>query len=58
MSYSIYVGKNLTHDGAVLVSGYGDEPSSHWLEIVPERIHPPGTTITVGVTENADFPGD
>ena len=57
MSYSIYVGKNLTLNGNVLIGGYGDEPSSHWLEIVPERTHPPGTTITVGVTANADFPG-
>ena len=57
MSYSIYIGNNLTADGKVLVGGYGDEPSSHWLEIVPERTHPPGTTITVGVTANADFPG-
>ena len=57
MSYSIYVGKNLTSNGNILVGGYGDEPSSHWLEIIPERTHPPGATITVGVTENADFPG-
>ena len=57
MSYSIYVGKNLTLNGNVLVGGYGDEPSSHWLKIVPERTHPNGTMITVGVTEDADFPG-
>ena len=57
MSYSIYVGKNLTANGTVLIGGYGDEPSSHWLEIVPEREHSPGATITVGITEEADFPG-
>ena len=34
-SYGIYVGKNLTADGSVFLAGYGDEPSSHWLEIVP-----------------------
>ncbi|MEZ4656981.1 MAG: C69 family dipeptidase [Caldilineaceae bacterium] len=57
MSYAIYVGKNLTADGCVFLAGYGDEPSSHWLEITPARNHPPGRTITVGVTEEANFPG-
>ena len=57
MSYSIYVGKNLTANGNVLVGGYGDEPSSHWLEIVPEQTHPSDAMITVGVTADADFPG-
>jgi dipeptidase len=57
MSYCIYVGKNLTNNGNVFIGGYGDEPSSHWLEVVPEREYPANATITVGVTENADFPG-
>lgn len=57
MSYSIYVGKNLSADGNVFVAGYGDEPSSSWLEIVPERKHPDNSMITVGVTEKANFPG-
>lgn len=57
MSYAIYVGKNLTADGSVFLAGYGDEPSSHWLEITPARLHPPGSTITVGVTAEANFPG-
>lgn len=57
MSYSIYVGKNLSAEGCVLVAGYGDEPSSHWLEIVPARKHPPQATLTVGVTDQANFPG-
>ena len=56
-SYAIYVGKNLTEDGGVLIGGSGDEVSSHWLEIVPARDHPAGTTITVGVTEEAFMPG-
>ena len=56
-SYCIYVGRNLTVDGSVFLAGYGDEPSSHWLEIVPRRSHPPGTTITVGGTEEANYPG-
>jgi hypothetical protein len=43
-SYGIYVGKNLTVTAAYL-AGYGDEPSSHWLEIVPRRDYPPGTSI-------------
>ena len=49
-SIAVYVGKNLTKDGSVLLAGYGDEASSHWLEIVPRRKHAPGSTITVGVT--------
>ena len=57
MSYSIYVGKNLTANGNVFIGGYGDEPSSHWLEIVPECRYSPNDTITVGVTDKADFPG-
>src|SRR6186997_26479 len=56
-SYGIYVGKNLTADGSVFLAGYGDEPSSHWLEIVPRRQHPEGTTITVGCTDAARMPG-
>src|SRR4051812_29969101 len=33
MSYGLYIGKNLTGDGIAYLAGYGDEPSSHWLEI-------------------------
>ena len=57
-SYAIYVGKNLTADGSVLLGGTGDEPSSHWLEIVPRKTHPAGATIKVGVDERANFPGE
>jgi dipeptidase len=56
-SYSIYVGKNLTKDGSVLIGGSGDEVSSHWLEIVPGREFPVGATISVGVDEMANMPG-
>lgn len=56
-SYGIYVGKNLTADGNVFLGGSGDEVSSHWLEIVAAAMHPPGTTITVGVTDAAVLPG-
>ena len=56
-SYAIYVGKNLTTDGSVLIGGSGDEVSSHWLEIVPARDHPAGTLLTVGVTSEAMMPG-
>src|SRR6185437_8164678 len=52
-SDAIYVGKNLTKDGGVLLAGFGDEPSSHWLSIVPRRQHAAGTTITVGGTPAA-----
>jgi dipeptidase len=57
-SVAVYVGKNLTADGSVLLAGYGDEPSSHWLSIVPARDHPAGTTLTVGATAAADLPGE
>jgi dipeptidase len=56
-SYAIYVGKNLTSDGSVLIGGSGDEVSSHWLEIVPAADHAPGTTIRIGVDESAEMPG-
>ena len=56
-SIAVYVGKNLTKDGSVLLAGYGDEASSHWLEIVPRRKHAPGSTITVGATARANLPG-
>lgn len=57
-SYAIYVGKNLTRDGSVFLGGYGDEPSSHWLEIVPRRNHAPGSTLTVGATPESRYPGE
>ena len=56
-SYAIYVGKNLTEDGSVFIDGSGDEVSSHWLEVVPAMDHSAGTTITVGVTADANMPG-
>lgn len=55
-SYAYYVGKNLTEDGSVLLGGTGEEPSSHWLQIVPRMSHPSGATITVGATEAAELP--
>lgn len=57
MSYGLYVGKNLTGTGHAFLGGYGDEPSSHWLEIIEAAAHKPGSTVTVGVTEKADLPG-
>lgn len=56
-SYGVYVGKNLTADGSVMLGGAGDEPSSHWLEIVPKKTHAAGETIRVGEDKNARFPG-
>lgn len=56
-SYGIYVGRNLTADGNVFLGGSGDEVSGHWLEIVPARGHPAGSTMTVGVDETAVLPG-
>ena len=49
MSYGLYIGKNLTSDGHAWLAGYGDEPSSHWLEIIPRKKHPKGKKINVGV---------
>jgi dipeptidase len=57
MSYGIYIGRNHTADGRAYLAGYGDEPSSHWLELNPRARHPEGRTITVGVTPQADMPG-
>lgn len=57
MSYGIYIGRNRSADGIAYLAGYGDEPSSHWLEIRPRASHPEGSTITVGVTPEADMPG-
>lgn len=57
MSYGIYIGRNHTADGVAYLAGYGDEPSSHWLEICPRAEHPQGATVTVGVTPQADMPG-
>lgn len=57
-SYGIYVGRNLTADGSVFLAGYGDEPSSHWLEIVPARDWPSGATIKVGATAASNYPGE
>jgi len=57
MSYALYIGKNHTSDGVPYLAGYGDEPSSHWLEIVPRRKHVADATVTVGVTAESDFPG-
>ena len=56
-SIAIYVGRNLTDDGSVLLGGFGHEPSSHWLEITPARSFPEGTTVEVGVTGDARLPG-
>jgi len=56
-SYCVYVGKNLTANGKVFLAGYGDEPSSHWLEIIAGRDHAPGTMIRVGITGAASMPG-
>ena len=57
-SYGIYVGKNLTEDGSVLLGGTGDEVSSHWLEIVRRAQHEEGETIRVGVDSAAAIPGE
>ncbi len=55
-SYAYYVGRNLTADGSVLLGGTGEEPSSHWLEIIPARTPSAGSQITVGATARARLP--
>lgn len=57
MSYAIYVGGNQSQDGHAWLAGYGDEPSSHWLEIIPASDHAAGETVEVGVGPEADMPG-
>ncbi|RVU38873.1 dipeptidase [Hwanghaeella grinnelliae] len=57
MSYAIYIGSDHSRDGHAWLAGYGDEPSSHWLDIVPRSTHEEGAEITVGVTADADIPG-
>jgi dipeptidase len=57
-SYAIFVGSNLTADGSTFLGGTGDEPSSHWLEIVPHRVWPKDATIKVGVDQRANYPGE
>lgn len=57
-SIALYVGSELTEDGSVLLGGFGHEPSGHWHEVVPRQTHPAGTTIEVGVTEDAGIPGE
>lgn len=57
MSYCIYIGKNHSADGHAWLAGYGDEPSSHWIEIVSSQKHPANAQLEVGVTPMADLPG-
>jgi len=56
-SIAFYAGANTTASGNTMLGGFGHEPSSHWVEIVPRQQHPAGSTITVGATEAAEMPG-
>lgn len=56
-SIAFYIGKNRTASGHTILGGFGHEPSSHWLEVVPRQQHPAGSMITVGATEAAEMPG-
>ena len=58
MSYGLYIGRRHTADDIAYLAGYGDEPSGHWLELAPRQRHAPGSKITVGVTPQADLPGE
>ena len=57
-SNSIYVGKNHTIDGHILIGGSGDEVSSHWLELIKEKNYDDNAFISVGVTDKAFIPGE
>lgn len=57
MSFAICIGRDHSRTGHAWLAGYGDEPSSHWLEVVPEARHVAGTMIDVGVGPEADMPG-
>ncbi|MEX1137420.1 MAG: C69 family dipeptidase [Balneolales bacterium] len=57
-SIGFYVGNELTEDGSTLLGGFGHEPSSHWIDIVPAQEHPEGSTIEVGVTGEARIAGE
>src|SRR5690625_166991 len=57
-SIAFYVGSDLTEDGHTMIGGFGHEPSSHWVEVVPEQDHPEDASVTVGATEDADMPGE
>lgn len=57
MSYGVYIGKHHSASGHAWLAGYGDEPSSHWLEIEPQRSHPVGAKVVVGVDASAELPG-
>lgn len=56
-SIGFYVGRDLTDDNSTLLGGFGHEPSSHWIDIVPAQEHPEGAMVKVGVTEEARFKG-
>lgn len=56
-SIGIYIGKDLTEAGHTLLGGFGHEPSSHWVEIVPAQEHPEGSEVVVGASEDAYMPG-
>lgn len=56
-SIAFFAGKNTTESGHTLIGGFGHEPSSHWVEIVPRQTHSDDASITVGATEDADMPG-
>ena len=57
-SIGFYVGSDLTDDGSTMLGGFGHEQSSHWIQIVPRQQFPADATTTVGVTEDADIPGE
>ena len=44
-------------DGRACLAGYGDEPSSHWLELIEGQRHGSDDWIEVGMSEEGLMPG-
>ncbi|MEX0928589.1 MAG: C69 family dipeptidase [Balneolales bacterium] len=57
-SIGFYIGSDMTEDGSVILGGFGHEPSSHWIDIVPAQTHPDGSTLQVGVTMDSRIGGE
>ena len=55
---AIYVGSDLTADESTMLGGFGHEQSSHWIQVVPRQQFPADATTTVGITEDAEIPGE
>lgn len=53
----VYVGKNLTADGGVLLGQLGDENSSHWIEVIPRLSWESESVLLVGAEKTEAMEG-